>query len=387
MPGKNRPVLMMGMLVVAVFFSMASRAIFAPLMPSLQIEMGITLSTVGLLFLFVSVSYAASMLFVGFLAARIGHGRTIVAALALIALGLLVSALASGFMMLAAGMLCIGAGAGAYPPSGMVMINTKISIARRSTAYSIHEIGPNMALLLSPLIVLAMEPWVGWRGILVCMAVVCGMAALAFLRWGAADSGMGTAPDLSTIGKILTLRSTWVGMVVFSAMLAALQGVYAILPAYLVTEYALSPQYVNFLLTVSRVTSVLFLLFAGAVIGRFGRRRVIIWNLLITSLFIALIGLVRGPWIALVVVAQPTFLAVLVPALLSAVADIGETRYQNITYAVIITAGVSVGAGVAPALLGLFGDFGLGWLGFVALAGYMVSAILFLLATPDFGKD
>ncbi len=386
-PGKNRPILMMSLLVVAVFFSMAARAIFAPLMPSLQIEMGISLSTVGLLFLLVSVSYAASMLFVGFLAARIGHGRTIVVALALITLGLLVSALAPGSLLLAAGMLCIGAGAGAYPPSGLVMINTKISARRRSTAFAIHEIGPNMALLLSPLIVLAMEPWIGWRGILVWMAAVCAVAALAFLRWGAADSGMGTAPDLSTMGRILTWRSTWVGMVLFSAMLAALHGVYAILPAYLVTEYALSPQYVNFLLTVSRISSVLFLLFAGAIIGRFGRRRVILWNLLITSVFIALIGLVRGPWIALVVVAQPTFLTILIPALLSAVADIGETRYQNITYAVIITVGVSVGAGVVPALLGLCGDFGLGWLGFVALAGYMVAAILFLLATPGFGKD
>ncbi|MBE0586285.1 MAG: MFS transporter, partial [Desulfofustis sp.] len=85
-PGKNRPILMMSLLVVAVFFSMAARAIFAPLMPSLQNEMGISLSTVGLLFFLVSVSYAASMLFVGFLAARIGHGRTIVVALALITL-------------------------------------------------------------------------------------------------------------------------------------------------------------------------------------------------------------------------------------------------------------------------------------------------------------
>lgn len=195
------------------------------------------------------------------------------------------------------------------------------------------------------------------------MAAVCSLTAMAFLRWGAVESGMGTAPDLSTIGTILRLRTTWVGMVVFSALLVALHGVYAILPAYLVSEYSLAPQYVNFLLTMSRVTSIVFLLFTGAVIRHLGSSRTVIWTLLVSSLFIALIGLVSGSWIALVVVAQLTFLAVKVPALVSSVADIGETRYQNLTYAVIITAGVSIGAGAVPALLGIFGDFGLGWLG------------------------
>ncbi len=51
----------------------------------------------------------------------------------------------------------------------------------------------------------------------------------------------------------------------------------------------------------------------------------------------------------------------------------------------VITVGVSIGSGVAPALLGLFADLGLGWLGFIVLALYMSLAVLFLRATPDFG--
>jgi MFS family permease len=386
-PRKNRPVLMMSMLVVAVFFSMASRAIFSPLMPSLQKEMGVTLSIAGTLFLLLSISYVIAMLFSGFLAARIGHGMTIVASLACITLGLLVSAVAPGVMLLAVGMLFIGAGAGAYPPSGIVMINTKISVRRRSTAFSFHEIGPNLALLFSPLMVLIMEPWFGWRGVLLWMALVCGLAAVAFWHWGTADSGIGATPDLSTIKTILRLRSTWVGMFILSAALSGLHGVYAILPAYLVTEYSLSPQYVNFLLTVSRIAGVLLLLRTGWIIQRFGRRRTIVGVLLFSSLFTALIGLVQGTWISIVVIVQPALIAVMIPALLSSVADIGESRSQNITYAVIITAGVGFGAGVAPALLGLSGDLGVGWFGFLALACYMVSAVAFMIATPGFGQD
>ncbi len=383
----TRPVLLISMLIVAVFFSMAARAIFSPLMPALQKELGGTLSTAGTLFLLANISYALAMLFSGFLAARIGHGKTIVAALASIAFGLFLTAFAPGIMLLGVGMLFIGAGAGAYPPSGLAMINAKISIRGRSTAFSFHEIGPNLALLLMPLMVLAMEPWIGWRGVLIWMAAVCGLAALAFLRWGATDSGIGAAPDYKTIGTILSLRGTWVGMVVLSATLAGLQGVYAILPAFLVTEYSLSPQYVNFLVTVSRISTVVLLLRAGSVINYFGRRQTIMWILLFSSFFTGLIGLVQGTLISIIVIIQPALLAVLVPALLSSVAEIGEIRYQNITYSVIISIGVCVGAGVTPALLGLFGDLGLGWVGFAALAGYMVAAVLFLLSTPDFGRN
>lgn len=386
-PRKNRPVLMMSMLVVAVFFSMASRAIFSPLMPSLQKEMGVTLSLAGTLFLLLSISYVVVMLFSGFLAARIGHGMTIVTSLACITLGLLVSAVAPGILLLAVGMLFIGAGAGAYPPSGIVMINTKISVRRRSTAFSFHEIGPNLALLFSPLMVLIMEPWFGWRGVLLWMALVCGLAAVAFWQWGTADSGIGATPDLSTIKTILRLRSIWVGMVILSAALSGLHGVYAILPAYLVTEYSLSPQYVNFLLTVSRIAGVLLLLRTGWIIQRFGRRRTIVGVLLFSSLFTALIGFAQGTWISIIVIVQPALIAVMIPALLSSVADIGEARYQNITYAVLIIAGVGFGAGLVPALLGLSGDLGVGWFGFLALACYMVSAVAFMIATPGFGQD
>ena len=383
----NRPVLMVSMLIIAVFFSMGARAVFSPVMPLLQQEMGISLSAAGSLFLFISVSYAVAMLFSGFLAASIGHGRTIVVALATIAVGLGLAAAAPTVMMLAAGMVFIGAGAGIYPPSGIAMINSKISLARRSTAFAFHEIGPNLSLVLCPLLVLIIEPWFGWRGVLALMAVVCIFAALAFRRWGVQGSGFGVAPKFSTMGAILRLPDTYVGILVFIAVIGALHGVYAILPAYLVKENGLSPQYANALLTISRVSSVLLLLGAGSLIDLLGKRNTMIWILLFTSLFTGLIGLVKGAMVVVVVLAQPALLVMMIPALLSALADIGDGSYQNITYAIIVTAGVTVGGGVVPTLLGVFGDFGLGWLGFVALAALMVLAVLTLVASPNFGRN
>ena len=183
------------------------------------------------------------------------------------------------------------------------------------------------------------------------------------------------------------MRSTYVGMLILSSALRGMHGVYAILPAYLVTGYDLSAQYVNFLLTASRIATVLLLFWAGPLINFLGRRRTMIIVLIFTCLFTGAIGFARGPFVPIVVIGQPALLAVIFPAFLSSVADIGESRYQNITYALIITVGVSFGGGVVPALLGLFGDHGLGWLGFLGLAGFMVATMFILLATPEFGRD
>lgn len=383
----QHPTLLIGMLVIAVFFSMGSRAVFSPLMPILQVELGITLSAAGSLFLIVGVSYAITILTSGFLSARIGHGLTIVTSLGLISVGLMCSGFASGIPLLAFGMLLIGAGAGAYAPSAVAMVSNRISYERRSSAFSFHEMGPSMSLLLVPLIVLVLDPWTGWRGVLFFMAGICFLSSLAFYRWAAMDGGVGAAPDLNIIGTILKMRSFYVAMVLMSAAQAGLHGVYAILPAFLVSEYALSPQYVNLLLAISRISSIVLLFFTGRIINRIGIRNTIGGVLLFTSLFTGLVGIVEGYHISIIVLLQPALLAVMFPALLASLSDIGESRYQNITSALIITVGVSFGGGAVPAILGVFGDLGLGWLGFICLGVFMLTALFFMIVSPEFGRE
>ena len=176
-------------------------------------------------------------------------------------------------------------------------------------------------------------------------------------------------------------------MVIMSAALSGQQGVYAILPAYLVTEHGLSSQYVNVLLSISRVTGIILLLRSGPVINHIGRRATIFGVLFFSALCTALLGILKGIPLAVAVIAQPALLTVLFPAALSSLSEIGEAQYQNITYALIITIGVGGGVGVAPAILGVMGDLGIGWLGFILLAVYMAFAMLFLKSTPVFGRE
>lgn len=376
---------MIGMLVLVVFSSMMSRVVFSPIMPILQRELGFNLTFAGSLFLVVNVSYGFTLLTAGFLSARVGHGMTIVIALATVALGLVIAALGSVPLLLA-GVVLIGAGAGFYPSSGLVMINENVDDSHRSTAFSLHEIGPNLALLVAPLVVAVLQPWIGWRGVLLTVAALALLSALAFWRWASDGSGRGVVPNLETVLSILRLPDVWLAIVVLSAALAGVQGVYAILPAYLVAAYGLEPDSVYLLVFASRVTGIFLLLWAGPVINRIGRRRTITIVLLISALLTALIGLARGTLLSAVVVAQPVLLTVLFPALLASIGTIGEVRYQNVLYSLVITIAVSIGAGAAPTLLGFFADLEYGWVGFVGTGAYMVVGVLLMWARPGFAR-
>lgn len=377
--------IMILLLIIAVFFSMAGRAIFPPLMPYLQEELVISLTTVGTLFLLSSISFSLVMVFSGFLTAWIGHGNTVVAALVFILVGLVISASAENAMILAVGMIFIGAGGGTYAPSGIAIINNKISIEKRSTAFSIHEIGPNAAILLAPLIVLTSVPLLGWRGVLLLIALLTGLASIAFYIWGTPKSGVGAKPNLSTIGTILRLPQAYVGMSIFSTSLAGLHGLYSILPAYLVEHSSMSAEYVNSLVTLSRVISVFVLFLAGLIIKTMGKRNTIIMVLLFTGMLTGLISVAEGRMLEIVVVFQPALIAVMFPAQLSCLAEIGEKWYQNVTSAVVITVGMIVGAGVVPVLVGVLGDWGIGWFGFVSLALMMLLTVVILIFNPSFG--
>ena len=384
---RNSSVLMICMLMVAVFFTMIARAIFSPIMPSVQEELGISLATAGSLFLLVNVSFAMAMMCSGFLSSRIGHGLTVTASLALVAVGLLISAIATGITFIVAGMIFIGSGAGLYPASGLAMINRKITPEKRTTAFAFHETSPNFAMFMAPVIALVFESVIGWRGILMVLGGVCGVAMLAFWRWGSADSGVGAAPNFSTIGTIMKLRTMYVGMMILTAAIAGLHGVYAIVPAYLVAQSSHSMQEVNFLLMASRLVSVGILIFAGVIVARIGKRNMMVWSLVFTAVCTVMIGFVDGLVLDVCVIAQPALIAAMFPPLLSSIGDIGDSRYQNVTYSLIITIGIGVGAGGVPALLGAFGDAGLGWLGFVSLSGFMLAAAWALVAEPIFGED
>ena len=87
-------------------------------------------------------------------------------------------------------------------------------------------------------------------------------------------------------------------------------------PSWVVDHNLGSAEYVNSLLTASRATSVVMLLFTGMIIARLGRRQTIVLSLLFTSVLTGMLGVVEGRLLAAVMVIQPALVSVMLPAML-----------------------------------------------------------------------
>jgi NNP family nitrate/nitrite transporter-like MFS transporter len=371
----NRCAGLVALLTLVIFMSNVSRLVFAPLLVPIKDEMGFSQSRAGSLFLLIALGYAPGMFFSGYITAWIRYRGTILFSLILQGTGLLVVALSGSFAIMAAGLVLIGMGSGAYPPSGNASLAAVIQPERRSLAVAIHEMGPNLGFFAAPLAVLALYKIVGWRGILLVLAGVNYFVAFVYARYGFGAEAYGRTPQLRRIRAVLKLPEAWLFFALECIGLCALQGVFTILPMFLVTARGLDPDLVNRMVSLSRVSCVLLLAVSGFIINAAGARAVIITAFLVSGALTVCLGFATGTALLLSVIAQPALMAVVFPAALLILFTIGPPESQNVTFSLLISFAVLIANGIMPTFFGWLGDHGILPAGFAGLA-----ALIFLCA-------
>jgi DHA1 family inner membrane transport protein len=301
------------------------------------------------------------------------------------AAGLLVAALCGSFGVLALGLFLTGAGSGIYPPSGMAAIAEVVGPAKRGFAIAVHELGPNLALFTAPLVALALFSRLGWRGIL--LVIVCGnlLAAFLYSRQRLGGNTYGRAPRFDRLKAVVRLKEAWFILALLSAAQCALQGLFAILPMYLVVSRGLEPDMANKLVSASRVSGILLLPVAGTLADIFGARRVILTVFAVSGVATFFVGLTDGPALAVSVIAQSALMTAFYPAALVIITNLGPPESQNVTYSVIISIAVFVGNGMMPLFFGWLGDLGVQSSGFFVLAAVLLAAAFSVYKNRRFG--
>ncbi|MCL1818485.1 MAG: MFS transporter, partial [Spirochaetaceae bacterium] len=321
-----------GILTGVIFFGMLSRAVFSPLLVTIREEFGLSLAQAGSVFLIIYLGYSPAMLLSGYIAARLRHRGCVVFAVVLNAAGLVVAAVSGSYGVLAAGLILIGAGSGIYPASGIASLVEAVSPARRGLVISIHEMGPNFALFAAPLVALVLQYRLGWRGIL--LIIVCANLFVAFLYAQQKTGGntYGQAPNFKRLRAVVRLREAWFILILFSVAQSALQGLFAILPMYLVVSQGLDPDAVNKLISISRISGILLLPVTGTLADIFGARRVIIAVFVVSGLATVFIGFAGGMLLSAAVILQPALLTAFYPAALVIINNIGPEESRNVTF-------------------------------------------------------
>jgi NNP family nitrate/nitrite transporter-like MFS transporter len=294
------------LLLTGIFFmNFLARIIFAPLLPTIEKDLGVGHGEAGSLFLLISIGYFISLLGSGFLASRLMHRRTIILSATAIGIALLGISFSNSLAGIRLGLLLLGLAAGLYIPSGISTLTSLVSPNQWGKALAIHELAPNTSTVAAPLLSEALLQWFSWRQTLALFGIASIVIGVAFARFGRGGDFPGVAPSVTSFRTILTKPAFWIITVLFGLAISGSLGVYAMLPLYLVTERGIDRYWANTLVALSRISGIGMAFLAGWATDRFGPRRIMAVVFFLTGIMTVLLGAVKGYWIVLIVFLQP----------------------------------------------------------------------------------
>ncbi len=146
------------MLGLLPFLMVIGNSMFIPLLPTMEVDMGISTFQSGLILTVFSIPAALSIPFVGILADRIGRKRVVMTSLIVIALGSLVCAGATflngelAYSILLVGRFVQGLGAGGTASLAMTFIGDRFYGEKRSVALGTMEVFNGLGKAISPIL-------------------------------------------------------------------------------------------------------------------------------------------------------------------------------------------------------------------------------------------
>jgi len=371
-------------LTTIFFLNFVGRIVFAPLLPSIETDLGIAHAEAGSFFLLTSMGYFISLLGSGFVSSRLNHRQTIVLSAVSVGVALLGISLSNSLWTIRLALFLLGMSAGIYLPSGIATLTALVNPRHWGKAVAVHELAPNLGFVAAPLLAEAFMLWFPWKGVIVFLGTGSIIAGTAFYFFGRGGEFPGQAPGFGSLKSLFTEPSFWIMAVLFCFGICGTLGIYTMLPLYLVSDQGFNRNWANTLVALSRIPSVFMAFVAGWLSDRIGPKRTISGVFLITGLLTLLLGTVSDPWIVVLVFLQPVIAGCFFPPGFAALSAIAPPDARNIAVSLTIPSAFVFGGGAIPIGIGMMADAGFFDLG-IALTGMLIltgSVLALFLKSP-----
>lgn len=375
-PFPLRPLLV---LTTVFYISFLSRTVIAPLLPVIEAEFGLSHGEAGSLFVFIASGQCVGFLASGFVSSRLNYRLTVFFSAIAVGGAMLAMSHSSSVSGMYTWLFLVGVSEGLYFPSGIAIITELTSRQHWGKAMAIHEVAPNLALVTAPLLVEALLIAVPWRGIIGIVGVSAVLLGLLFLLSGQGGTQKGTSPNPKTMREILREPSFWIIATVIAFALGAADGLYAMLPLFLVNEIGFEREFANTIIGLSHVSGVIIIFFSGLITDRIGAKRAMALFAGTTGVLTLMLGFFHGSFVTpALVFLQATSIACFFPPALVIAALILPPRLRGLALSLVLIVAILFGEGVVPPGVGYLAEavsFSFG----ICLIGVLVLGILPLL--------
>lgn len=367
-------------LTLIFFLNFVARIIFSPLLPTIEQELRISHSQSGFFFFLSATGYLLGLLASGFLASRSTHRLVVVVSSAGVGLALFAISSAAHLWTLQLGLLTLGLAAGLYIPSAIVTITSVVDRRHWGKGIAVHELAPNLAFFLGPMMAELFLRSFTWRTGLTFLGAASLCISMAYYRFGKGGEFRGESPVSSSFGLLLRAPNFWLMLILFGLGVSSTVGVYAMLPLYLVSERGMEQTWANTWVALSRSYGPVLGLLGGWASDRLGPKQTIVASLLFSGIATFLLGPASSSWLAFVVLIQPLLAVWFFPAAFAALSAITPANARNLSVAFTVPVGFVIGAGAIPTFVGMMGDAGSFALGFVVVGCLIFSGGALALA-------
>ena len=396
------------LLWVAFFLNQADRQAFNIVLPQIQLHLGVSDSTMGLISTLFNVFYAITVPFAGYYADRLSRSRQIWISVLIFSTATLLTGFAGGiFAFILFRCFGMGLGQGMFGPTYTGIIAGYHDSRTRARAMSIHQTSYYLGVITCGFLAGWLAEKLGWQYAFFLFggAGILFTAILALrLRDKAPEPDATAAPKTdapslpAAISAIFKVPTAVCMLVAYCGLIFGLNGYLTWMPKYLKETFDLSLSSAGFhSMFWTHAAAFVGVLVAGTLSDRMasraggGRNRLLLQaaGLLLASPCIVLMGVSSTFVIVCAALAGFGFFRAFFDAGTYAVLyDVIEPKYYSLSSAVLILFGFGIGS-LAPWILGMISDsFGLSG-GIASLAAvWVVSSIALVIAwAAFFNKD
>jgi len=254
------------------------------LMPSVQPELGLSQTQIGIIAGGLSFSWAVAAFFVGRLSDSLGKRKVLlVAATLAFSLCSFLTGLASSFALLLGARLLMGAAEGGVMPISHAMVASEVDPKRRGLAQGVAQnLGSNLlGSFAAPVVLVAFAQAFGWREAFY-LAGVPGILS-AMIIWFMLDEPAPLpkadkdAEKSMSIPEALKHRNMWICVVVGVLMVAHFVTTWAFMPLYLVQTKGLDESTTSWIMGTLGIAAAIYSFSIAGLSDVIGRKPVMVW--------------------------------------------------------------------------------------------------------------
>lgn len=374
------------------FFQLVIPSLFVPL----GAAFGLDFAQLGLLMTVFFVVSGLGQVVSGFIVDRIGPRPVLWFGLAGFVVSALILANAGGYGTLILAAVVGGLGNAVFHPADFSILNHRVAPNRLGHAFSAHNLTGTIGWALSPIFVVSMSQWFGWRaaavGVAVIMAAVLLLSVLgrtslfvpgsrvtAQSHMQAPTKGREGSGFVATLLKLLASPALWGAFLFFVCATVALSAVQNYTIPLMGDVYGMTAMAAGTVLSGYMAGQIIGMVAGGFLVGLHPRTEVVVFLSLLAAA--AVFALLAAGWVPLALAALAMGLAGFFSGLSAPSRDMlvrKVTPRQSIgsVYG-LVYAGLDVGSALGPVMFGFLLDAGLRsgpWLG--AALAFVIAAVL-----------